>query len=126
MRLATARRQARKAIESLYDSRATVIEYQSVFDEVTKRTKSQEVTVLTDLPCRVSFKNIAPTGESDTVHSVSQSITLFISPNNITIKPGSKISVTRKGITTDYKNSGQPAVYDTHQEIGLRLFKENA
>ena len=36
----------------------------------------------------------------------------------------SKIVVTKKNsFVEDYKNSGKPAVYDTHQEIILENFK---
>ena len=47
---------------------------------------------------------------------------LFISPD-VLIKAGSKIIVTQHGRTTEYSNSGVPAVYPTHQEIMLTLFE---
>lgn len=56
------------------------------------------------------------------VYTVSQSVKLFISPD-IVIKAGSKIIVTQHGRTTEYSNSGVPAVYPTHQEIMLTLFE---
>lgn len=43
-------------------------------------------------------------------------------PPDVVIKAGSKIIVTQHGRTTEYSNSGVPAVYPTHQEIMLTLF----
>lgn len=50
----------------------------------------------------------------------SQIIKLFMSPE-IEIKPGAKITVTQAGVTETYECSGTPAVYETHQEIILKL-----
>ena len=58
----------------------------------------------------------------DSVDAALQATKLFISPD-ITIKPGSKITVTQTGVTTEYTGSGVPAVYPTHQEIMLELFE---
>ena len=75
-----------------------------------------------DKPCRVSFEDIYVNTETDTEAKKLQKIKLFIAPE-LDIKSGSKIVVTRKGRVTSYKNSGEPAIYDTHQEIMLELFK---
>lgn len=112
----------RKAIESLYIGNCIVYEYQSVKDPVTKITSQQEVSVLTDKPCRLSFKNIASASSADGAATVTQIVKLFISPE-VNIKPGSKITVTQNGVTTDYQSSGKPALYTHHQEIILELFK---
>ena len=50
---------------------------------------------------------------------------LFISPE-VEIKPGSKIVVTQNGVTTEFSNSGKPAIYTNHQEIMLKLFEDYA
>ena len=41
-------------------------------------------------------------------------------------KRTSKITVTQNGVTGDYARSGVPAVYVSHQEVTLELFKEYA
>lgn len=114
---------ARKAIESLYQGTCTVTEHQ----KVTKANKSvgfKDVVILEKQPCRLSFKNITDTDQSDNAASaVVQVIVLFIAPD-VSIAPGSKITVTQNGVTTDYQQSGMPAMYDTHQEIILDLFRE--
>ena len=112
----------RKAIESLYAGKCTVFEYQSVKDTITKLTSQQEVVVLLDQPCRLSFKTINSTSNSDGAAIVTQSVTLFIAPE-IDIKPGSKITVIQNSVTNDYQSSGKPASYSNHQEIPLELFK---
>ncbi|SDF61830.1 hypothetical protein [Sporomusa acidovorans] len=112
----------RKAIESMYAGVCTVYEYQSTKDPVTKISEQQEVAVLTDQPCRLSFKTITGTSSADGAAAVAQEVKLFIAPE-LTIKPGSKITVTQNNVTADYESSGKPAVYTHHQEIILELFK---
>lgn len=113
---------ARAAIESMYDGKATISEYKPVKDPVTKRTTSQEVEIIKDQMCRLIFKSIPMANQTDTGASLSQVIKLLIAPE-LNIKPGSKIVVTQQGRMVAYKNSGMPAVYRTHQEITLELFK---
>ena len=113
----------RKAIESLYIGSCTVSEYQKVI-KPNKSTGFKEVVVLENQPCRVSFKNINATNPTDNLaSSVVQIITLFIAPE-LAIKPGSKITVHQNSTVKSYKLSGEPALYDTHQEIVLELFDD--
>lgn len=118
-----AQKTARKAIESTYSGLVTVTEQRKVKDPVTKLTEESDVIVLENQPCKLSFENIKAAVQSDSAASVAQVIKLFVSPD-VSIKAGSKITVTQTGITTDYACSGVPAVYPTHQEIVLDLFKD--
>lgn len=113
---------ARKAIESIYTGICTVSEYQSVKDEKTGITRQREVVVAENLPCRLSFESKTAAMPSETVSAVAQGVRLFIAPK-ITVKSGSKITVTQNGVTTEYAASGVPAVYITHQELMLELFR---
>lgn len=114
---------ARKAIESLYQGTCTVTEHQKV-TKANKSTGFSDVVVLKDQPCRLSFKTVTDTDQEDNAASaVKQIIVLFIAPD-VSIATGSKITVTQNGVTTDYQQSGKPALYDTHQEIILDLFRE--
>lgn len=115
----------REAIESMYDGRCTVTEMQGVKDPKTGIVKQTPVTVLTDQPCRLSHKSAETTTVANGVAVQNRTIKLFISPD-ITIKPGSKITVTQNGLTADYKRSGLPAVYESHQEINLIIFDSYA
>ena len=103
-----ARKAHRKVIESQYEHTCTIKEFQSVKDPISKVTKKQEATILENQPCRLSYS------------SVQQIIKLFIAPE-IEIKEGSKIIITHEGRTTEFKHSGKPAIYSSHQEIVLEL-----
>lgn len=112
---------ARKALEKLYTDTCTIIEYQE-YQKPNKSIGHQEVPVLENQPCMISFKSSDNTDNSESASALSQTIKVFLAPE-VNVKPGSKLSITRNGVTTDYKNSGEPARYDTHQEITLELFK---
>lgn len=112
----------RKAIESLYIGICTISEYQEVRNEVTKITKHEPVDVLTNQPCKLSFERINSANQTEAAALVTQSVKLFIAPE-IVIKPGSKITVTQSGATTEYQNSGEPALFSSHQQIMMELFK---
>lgn len=111
----------RKAIESLYTGRCTVSEYKEIKDKETGISKPNEIITLKDIPCRLSFKTVSA-ADLDYGNALSQEVKLFVSPD-IDIKDGSKITVTQNGVTTDYTNSGKPAVYSNHKEIILDLFR---
>ena len=117
-----AQQRARKAIEATYFGTLTVHEMQKVKDEVTKLTTQKEVVTLENQPCRLSFETLSAADQSSTAAHIAQVTKLFISPD-IKIKPGSKLTVTQDNVTTDYVRSGFSAVYPTHQEIMLELFK---
>ncbi|MCZ9313161.1 MAG: hypothetical protein O0V67_07265 [Methanocorpusculum sp.] len=112
---------ARKAIESLYDGKCTITEHQKVKKE-NKSTGFQDVIVQQDIPCRLSFKTVNNANQTETAASIVQITKVFLAPE-IQVKPGSKLTITQNGVTTDYKSSGEPAFYSTHQEIVLELFK---
>lgn len=113
---------ARKHIEQLYFDKCSVIEYQHVTEG--NLSFVREVQVYTDIPCHITHKTIvhATDGMASNIALVSK---LHVAPD-IRIKAGSKIIVTRNGVSTAYKNSGEPAVYQTHQEIVLELEDEHA
>lgn len=114
---------ARKAVERTYKGAVTVTEHPKVKDEVTKLTGYQDMSVLKNQPCKLSFEKITTAAQSESAASIAQTTKLFLSPDVI-IKPGSKLTVTQTGITTDYACSGIPAVYETHQEIILDIFED--
>lgn len=120
-----ARKAARKAQEQLYDGICTVTEYRKVKDEKTKLSGMSDVVVLEGQPCRISFSKVSPVVQSESAANAVQTIKLFISPD-VTINPGAKITVTQNGVTTVFQSSGVPAVYATHQEIMLELYRERA
>lgn len=110
---------ARKAIERFYTDSCNVYEEKSVRDPDTKLTKRDWVKVNEEpYKCRLSFKAKRPSGSMEGAGTEEQQIELFMAPEAV-VKAGSKLEVTRNGTTMTYKNSGVPAIYDTHQEILL-------
>lgn len=112
----------RRAVESRYIGICSVYEFVKVTDNTTKLTKSNEKIVFENVPCRLSFSNIPAASGNGTVVSKQQTVKLFLAPE-ISIKAGSKIVVTQNGVTQEYKNSGEAAIYESHQEINLELFR---
>lgn len=110
----------RTALERGYIGTFTVTERQKV-TKPNHTTGFSEVVVLENQPCRLSFFSSPSTTNGD-VAEIKQTVKLFFAPE-ITVKEGSKVTVTQNGVTAEYKRSGTPAVYDTHTEIILELFK---
>lgn len=110
----------RKIIESQYDATCDIIEYKPFEDG--EFANKREETIFNNKPCRLSFEDIYSNSESDTQSFVNQKVKLFISPD-IEIPSGCRIDITRLGKTKSYKSSGEPAIYISHQEIILELFK---
>ena len=120
-----AQKAARKAIEATYFGTLTVTERKKEKDERQKLTKDVEVVVLENQPCKLSFEKLQTAIQSDSAATITQVTKLFVSPD-ISINAGSKITVSQDNVTTDYTCSGVPAIYPTHQEIILELFKDFA
>ena len=120
--LERARSAARKALEATYEGLCTVYEYRDVTDEKTKLSSEEEVAVIEDQPCKLSFEKLNAVVQTETAAAAAQGIKLFLAPE-IMVGSNSKIVVTQNGITNEYSASGVPAVYSTHQEITLESFR---
>ncbi|MBO7393118.1 MAG: hypothetical protein J6U98_02825 [Abditibacteriota bacterium] len=92
-------------------------------DPDTLRTTFNDVTLITNRPCRVSFESI-PASAGEPVQTHLRNVKLFLS-NAVPVPPGSKITVTRGGQTMTFKSSGAPAIYSTHQEVNLTEGDQN-
>ena len=114
----------RAAVESLYKGLCTVYVQKEVTDPITHITSFAEEAAMENIPCRLSFSTIysAQEGVADGLKQVTK---LFIAPE-IRIPAGSKIVVTQENVTTAYVRSGEPAYYESHQEIVLNLFERYA
>lgn len=111
------------AIKSLWRGKCTVtVRNNDTTDENTGRVVVGEVDTYTDEPCRISFDTVNATQPENNAANIVQSITLFID-RAVVIPEGSTITVTQNGATAVYEKSGKPAVYSTHQEIPLEIFK---
>lgn len=120
-----AQRMHRKAIEATYDGTCRIYGMQSVKDPVTKVTRQEEAIVQDGVACHLSYSSTALAAGSDTVTGVAQTIKLFLEPEPV-VPPGSRIEVTQQGRTESYAQSGKAAVYSSHQEILLEIWKEYA
>ena len=120
--LERARSAARKALEATYEGLCTVYEYRDVTDEKTKLSSEEEVAVIEDQPCKLSFEKLNSVVQTETAAVQAQGVKLFLAPE-IAVGSNSKIVVTQNGITNEYSASGIPAVYSTHQEITLESFR---
>ncbi|MBQ6555468.1 MAG: hypothetical protein IJL89_09560 [Firmicutes bacterium] len=115
----------KKYIEKLYTGVCDIYEF---IPEVNEKgvTELREELIYKDQPCRLSYTTrLSYSGlkssmsrEAVLVNSPVQQIKLFLSPD-IRVKAGCRISVTQNGLTQEYKNSGETAMYRFHQEIVL-------
>lgn len=111
----------REAAETLYTGRMDVVEYRAVEDEKTGITEHREVTVLEDIPCRLSYGKAAAAAEGDAAENV-QEIKVYFAPE-VSIRPGSKLIVRQNGAEAAYKSSGVPRCYASHNEVALEYFE---
>lgn len=120
-----AREMHRKVVEETYDDVCRIYEKQSVKDPVTKVTRQEETVVQEKQSCHLSFSGAVSASGTGTATVVPQTIKLFLAPE-LEVKPGSKIEVIHQGHTECYGWSGKAAVYSSHQEIILELWREYA
>jgi hypothetical protein len=115
----------KKSLSKLQTDICNIYEYKKITNSKTKRTEFEPVLIHENVKCRVSFKNISVANQKTGEAEIKQVTVLFISPD-IVIKENSKIDIMRNGRVTEYQNSGKPAVYRSHQEIILNLYKEQS
>lgn len=112
----------KKAVQSLWEGRASITVRGGALDERTGRTEPVERVTASNIPCRISFATVKSTEPGEEAARVAQNVTLLIDPS-VDIPEGSKITVTQKGVTADYERSGKAAVYTVHQEVPLELWE---
>lgn len=112
----------KKAVQSLWDGRATVTVLDGALNPANGRTEPAEQVTVENEPCRITHNTVKSTEPDNEAALVAQTVTLLIDPS-VDIPEGSKITVTQNGVTKDYERSGKPAVYTCHQEIPLELWK---
>nr|DAW76722.1 MAG TPA: head closure knob [Caudoviricetes sp.] len=117
-------KQARKAIQSMWTGICSIFAFKDTEDKYGV-TDNTEVKLFENLPCRLSFKNISQTNQTESFATSAQVVKLFIAPE-VYVPPGSVIEVTQNGVTRKYKHSGISAVYTNHQEIVLDIYKRSA
>ena len=111
------------AARMLYTGSATVYNYRYTKDEHGVDGKSEYI-VLTGIPCRLSYDRKSPT-EQDEAGNEVQDITMFCDPE-YDIPAGSKIVITQAGAVRKFQCSSPPAVYESHQEVELTVYRGRA
>lgn len=117
-----ARKTARRVQEATYEGLCAIFEYREVTNEKTKLSSEEEIAVIENQPCKLSFEKLNSVVQTETAAVQAQGVKLFLAPE-IAVGSNSKIVVTQNGITNEYSASGIPAVYSTHQEITLESFR---
>ncbi|EQB4336206.1 hypothetical protein ACYJ2V_000111 [Clostridium botulinum] len=114
-----ARKQARKAIESLYDCTCNITGgKEKIKDPVTKETKLIPKIKYEKQSCKVSKQSLSKNNQTDTTNNINYELKLFIDPE-VEIKQGDEIEVANAfDVKTKYK-AGEGFSYYTHQEVIL-------
>lgn len=114
----------RKALQSLWTGVCTVyVRVPSPApDPATGRTVWAVEAVAEAVPCRLSFETLSETQDESSAAKVTQSVKLFLDPA-VPLPAGSKLTVTQNGVTSEYVQSGEAAVYSNHKEVPLELFE---
>ena len=120
-----ARARARVQIEKMYESTCSVWQFSRVYDKATHSTKMKKVALFENIPCHVSYGISGAAKQTDTIAVIGQNITLYLPPE-YAVPAGCEIIIEGQGRTTRYESSGEPAVYQSHQEISLTLDDKEA
>ena len=64
----------RAAVERMYTGIMTVTEYKPVTDTVAKITSNQEIDIMTDVPCRISYNSVNAVNMQDGAAHTEQGI----------------------------------------------------
>lgn len=112
-------RAKRKALESLYCGKLTIIEKIPVTNEETHITEFKDFPVVEDRPCRIVSQNSSNTDTNEAGAAESQkTIDVQLEPE-MKVNPGSQIFITQHGVKRRYELSGDPETHSDHQVITL-------
>ena len=109
------------ALRTLWLDMCTIYEYQPVKRE-NRPTIHEEVAIIVDEPCKLSFAGLSSVNQTDAGAEIVQTAKLFID-EELNIKAGSKIVIKRKDKEFIYGCSGEAGIFTNHQEIALKSWK---
>ncbi len=116
-------------IKKLFNGYCDIYEYINFKDEETKITEKKLEIKHQNILCRISYyknmSNISTLKNDSYNNKIKQDVKLILQ-NDIKIKAGSVITVRQNGKEMKYKNSGEPILYSSHQELMLEIFEEIA
>lgn len=112
----------KETISRFYTGSCDVEIKASVTDQETFKTRPEVKTLYKSIPCRLSHESKA-LSESYERNTVGQTILLFLD-NSYEIPAGSKITVLQDEVKNIYGAASEPNVFETHQEIELKLWED--
>lgn len=116
------RKSYEKALQRLWTGRCSVSVRKTRVNEENGRNEPYEEVLFENAPCRLSFRTLAGTSDTEEAAQIEQVTKLFLAAG-LEVPAGSKITVTQAGETKSYCRSGEPAFYSCHQEIILAPFE---
>lgn len=116
-----------RQLEKLYSYTCNIFNLTHIKDDTNKRTFLKKTLIYESIPCRISYFNSSSVNyfyETDTNNKRKQFVKLILQ-NDIDILPGSYVTVFKNSKKIgDFKNSGVPLIYSSHQEISLSISEE--
>lgn len=112
--------------KELYTDRCTIHNLTDVTDpesHITYQTDEQYIVNYSNIPCLLVVRTSTEMGLEYYQPKVKEVVKLFLD-SKYKIKNGSKVIVTKQGITRTYMYSGESRLYSNHQEIFLELVGE--
>lgn len=114
------------ALAKMWRDSLDIIVHEGVENPENGRTQFVEKTLYRNIPCRLSFRTPAQAirvarTHGEYVTEIEQTVQLFLSPE-VFIPPGSKIVVYHQGRKIEFARSGEPAIFDRHQEVRVERF----
>jgi len=106
--------QHRKAIERNYKGLMWVKEFKSV--EVDGETLQELVMVHEEIPCYLQRSQNKKVSSDGINLEINYDLKIMCAPE-VKIKPGSHIRVEQSGMKYSFENTGEPFIYETHQEL---------
>lgn len=111
----------RKAMERTYTGFCSAVVNKKVLSH-DKSTQFREVHLFEGQACYFSHGKKSATEEQGMLSELTLEGVVFLPPE-LDVPPGTKLVVEQAGRTLEFSSSGQSAVYHSHQEIAVTLFK---
>lgn len=106
----------RKSLEKRYKGRCTITNSQA--EKVAGETTHKDLLVASMKPCLLIYSKSNTANQTEVQAEIKANYNLIMAPE-ITVLPGSKITVTQDGATYKLSCSGKPFIRSSHQQIEL-------